>query len=224
MDFADLLKAAAQIPGDFLLRFMTSHPKDVSRKLIDVIAAEERICNHLHLPVQSGSDRILKEMNRHYTVQQYLELIDYAKAKIPGVTFSSDIIVGFPGETEEDFAATLELIRKVQYMQLFTFIYSKRTGTKAASMPDPVTHKEKTERMARLLAVQEEIAHAQTAALVGDTQRVLAEGHSRTPGTLAGRLTNNLVVEFPGDEALIGQYVRVHFTSSKGTILKGTLV
>ena len=109
-------------------------------------------------------------------------------------------------------------------MQLFTFIYSKRTGTKAASMPDPVTHKEKTERMARLLAVQEKIAHAETAALVGGTQRVLVEGHSRTPGTLAGRLTNNLVVEFAGDEALIGQYARVHFTSSKGTILKGELV
>ncbi|MEE0757164.1 MiaB/RimO family radical SAM methylthiotransferase, partial [Allofournierella sp.] len=224
VDFADLLTMLCQVPGDYHLRFMTSHPKDASRKLIDVIAAEERICNHLHLPVQSGSDRILKEMNRHYTVQQYLELIDYAKAKIPDATFSSDIIVGFPGETEEDFEATLELIQKVQYMQLFTFIYSKRTGTKAASMPDPVTHKEKTERMARLLAVQEKIAHAETAALVGGTQRVLVEGHSRTPGTLAGRLTNNLVVEFAGDEALIGQYARVHFTDSKGTILKGELV
>ena len=224
VDFADLLTMLCQVPGDYHLRFMTSHPKDASRKLIDVIAAEERICNHLHLPVQSGSDRILKEMNRHYTVQQYLELIDYAKAKIPDATFSSDIIVGFPGETEEDFEATLELIQKVQYMQLFTFIYSKRTGTKAASMPDPVTHKEKTERMARLLAVQEKIAHAETVALVGGTQRVLVEGHSRTPGTLAGRLTNNLVVEFAGDEALIGQYARVHFTDSKGTILKGELV
>ena len=223
VDFADLLTMLCRVPGDYHLRFMTSHPKDASRKLIDVIAAEERICNHLHLPVQSGSDRILKEMNRHYTVQQYLELIDYAKAKIPDVTFSSDIIVGFPGETEEDFEATLELIQKVQYMQLFTFIYSKRTGTKAASMPDPVTHKEKTERMARLLAVQEKIAHAETEALVGGTQRVLVEGHSRTPGTLAGRLTNNLVVEFAGDEALIGQYARVHFTDSKGTILKGNL-
>ena len=224
VDFADLLEMLCRVPGDYHLRFMTSHPKDASRKLIDVIAAEERICNHLHLPVQSGSDRILNEMNRHYTVQQYLELIDYAKAKIPDVTFSSDIIVGFPGETEEDFEATLELIQKVQYMQLFTFIYSKRTGTKAASMPDPVTHKEKTERMARLLAVQEKIAHAETAALVGGTQRVLVEGHSRTPGTLAGRLTNNLVVEFAGDEALIGQYARVHFTDSKGTILKGELM
>ena len=224
IDFSDLLNLLCTVPGDYHIRFMTSHPKDASRKLIDVIAAEERICNHLHLPVQSGSDRILKEMNRHYTVQQYLELIDYAKAKIPDVTFSSDIIVGFPGETDEDFEATLELIQKVQYMQLFTFIYSKRTGTKAASMPDPVTHKEKTERMARLLAVQEKIAHAETAALVGGTQRVLVEGHSRTPGTLAGRLTNNLVVEFAGDEALIGQYARVHFTSSKGTILKGELV
>ncbi|HJA26097.1 MAG TPA: tRNA (N6-isopentenyl adenosine(37)-C2)-methylthiotransferase MiaB [Candidatus Fournierella merdigallinarum] len=224
VDFADLLLMLCQTPGDYHIRFMTSHPKDAGRKLIDVIAAEKRICNHLHLPVQSGSDRILREMNRHYTVQQYLELIDYAKAKIPGVTFSSDIIVGFPGETEEDFEATLELIQKVRYMQLFTFIYSRRTGTRAATLPDPVTHREKTGRMARLLAVQERIAHEETAALAGQTQRVLVEGFSRTPGTLAGRLTNNLVVEFAGDEALIGQYARVHFTSSRGTILKGELV
>ena len=224
VDFADLLLMLCQTPGDYHIRFMTSHPKDAGRKLIDVIAAEKRICNHLHLPVQSGSDRILKEMNRRYTVQQYLELIDYAKAKIPGVTFSSDIIVGFPGETEEDFEATLELIQKVRYMQLFTFIYSRRTGTRAATLPDPVTHREKTGRMARLLAVQERIAHEETAALAGQTQRVLVEGFSRTPGTLAGRLTNNLVAEFAGDEALIGQYARVHFTSSRGTILKGELV
>ncbi len=124
------------VPGDYQIRFMTSHPKDASRKLIDTIAAQEHLCKHIHLPVQSGSDRLLKEMNRHYNVAQSW-ICRYAKEKIPGVTFSSDIIVGFPGETEEDFQATLDLIRKVGYMQLFTFIYSKRTGTPAAKFDDP---------------------------------------------------------------------------------------
>lgn len=135
IDFADLLNLLCEVPGDYQIRFMTSHPKDASRKLIDTIAAQEHLCKHIHLPVQSGSDRLLKEMNRHYNVAQYMDLIRYAKEKIPGVTFSSDIIVGFPGETEEDFAATLDLIREVGYMQLFTFIYSKRAGTPAAKLP-----------------------------------------------------------------------------------------
>ena len=137
IDFADLLNLLCEVPGDYQIRFMTSHPKDASRKLIDTIAAQEHLCKHIHLPVQSGSDRLLKEMNRHYDVAQYMDLIHYAKEKIPGVTFSSDIIVGFPGETEEDFEATLELIRKVGYMQLFTFIYSKRNGSQAAGSHDP---------------------------------------------------------------------------------------
>ena len=146
-DFADLLNLLCTVPGDYQIRFMTSHPKDASRKLIDTIAAQDHLCKHIHLPVQSGSDRILKEMNRHYTVAQYMDLVNYAKEKIPGVTFSSDIIVGFPGETEEDFQATLDLIQRVKYMQLFTFIYSKRTGTPAAKLPDPTTHAEKAARM-----------------------------------------------------------------------------
>ncbi len=224
IDFSDLLNLLCTVPGDCHIRFMTSHPKDASRKLIDTIAAQDKICNHLHLPVQCGSDRLLKEMNRRYTVAQYLELMDYAKEKIPGITFSSDIIVGFPGETEEDFQGTLDLIQKVGYMQLFTFIYSKRSGTKAATMPDPVTRKEKTDRMARLLAVQDEIARNLVAGLVGQTQRVLVEGTGRDEGTLSGRLANNLVVEFVGDAGLIGSYATVHFTASRGTILKGELV
>ncbi len=224
IDFSDLLNLLCTVPGDYHIRFMTSHPKDASRKLIDTIAAQDKICNHLHLPVQSGSDRILKEMNRHYDVQQYLELMDYAKGKIPGITFSSDIIVGFPGETEDDFQATLDLIQKVGYMQLFTFIYSKRSGTKAASMPDPVTRKEKTDRMGRLLEIQDEIACKLVNELVGQTQRVLVEGAGREEETLSGRLANNLVVEFVGDASLVGSYATVHFTASRGTILKGELV
>ena len=137
IDFSDLLNLLCTVPGDYHIRFMTSHPKDASFKLIDTIAAQPKICKHLHLPVQCGSDRLLVQMNRHYTIEHYLELIEYARKKVPGITFSSDIIIGFPGETEEDFQQTLSLIRKVGYMQLFTFIYSKRTGTKAAEMPDP---------------------------------------------------------------------------------------
>ncbi len=223
VDFADLLEMLCQVPGDYQIRFMTSHPKDASRKLMDTIAAHDKLCKHLHLPVQCGSDRVLKEMNRHYNKAQYLELIDYAKKTIPGVTFSSDIIVGFPGETEEEFEETLELVKKVGYMQLFTFIYSPRTGTKAAAMPDPFTHKQKADRMARLLKAQEEIAFELIGRQVGSTQRVLVEGHGRNEGTLNGRLDNNLVVEFTAPESLIGQWAQVKLTSARGAILLGEL-
>ena len=221
IDFADLLDLLCRVPGDYQIRFMTSHPKDASRKLIDTIAAQPKVCKHIHLPVQCGSDRLLKLMNRHYTVAQYRQLIDYARARIPGVTFSSDIIVGFPGETEEDFQGTLDLVRRVGYMQLFTFIYSKREGTPAASYPDPTPRKEKTDRMARLLKTQDEIAMALVKAQMGQTVRVLVEGFGRAEGTLSGRLDNNLTVEFAGDEALLGQYVHVHLTGARATVLLG---
>lgn len=223
IDFADLLNLLCAVPGDYQIRFMTSHPKDASRKLIDTIAAQEHLCKHIHLPVQSGSDRLLKEMNRHYDVAQYMDLIHYAKEKIPGVTFSSDIIVGFPGETEEDFEDTLELIRKVGYMQLFTFIYSKRNGTPAAKLPDPTTHAEKAARMDRLLKTQEEFAFAATAAMAGQTVRVLVEAAGRNEGTVNGRLDNNLVVEFTAPEALIGQWAMVRITGSRAALLVGEL-
>ena len=172
---------------------------------------------------RQGSDRLLKEMNRHYNVEQYLSLIDYAKEKIPGVTFSSDIIVGFPGETEGDFTATLDLIRKVGYMQLFTFIYSKRAGTPAAKLPDPTPHAEKAARMERLLKTQETFAFAATAAMAGQTVRVLVEAAGRSEGTVNGRLDNNLVVEFKAPAALIGQWARVHVTGSRAALLVGEL-
>ena len=223
VDFADLLNMLCEVPGDYQIRFMTSHPKDASHKLIDTIAAQPKIYKHLHLPVQSGSDRILREMNRHYTVEQYMELMNYAKQRVPGITFSSDIIVGFPGETEEDFEKTLELVQKVGYMQLFTFIYSKRTGTRAADMPDPYTHKQKAERMGRLLAVQDKIAMQQVASMVGQTVRVLVEGAARNEGMLTGRLDNNLTVEFAAAEEMIGHYAKVHLTGARATILTGEL-
>lgn len=221
IDFADLLNLLCEVPGDYQIRFMTSHPKDASHKLIDTIAAQPHLCKHIHLPVQSGSDRLLQQMNRHYTAEQYRELIDYARKKIPGVTFSSDIIVGFPGETEEDFQKTLELVEDVGYMQLFTFIYSKREGTPAAKMEDPITREEKTERMERLLRTQERVAFAAIAQLVGQTVRVLVEGSGRLEGTLNGRLDNNLVVEFSGSEDLIGQYAQVRLTGSRAALLLG---
>ena len=224
IDFSDLLNLLCTVPGDYQIRFMTSHPKDASRKLIDTIAAQEHLCKHIHLPVQSGSDRLLKEMNRHYTVAQYMDLVDYAREKIPGVTFSSDIIVGFPGETEEDFQATLDLVRKVGYMQLFTFIYSKRTGTPAAKFDDPTTHAEKAARMERLLKTQDEFAFAAPAAMAGQTVRVLVEAAGRTAGTVNGRLDNNLVVEFQAPESLIGQWANVHLTGSRAALLVGELV
>ena len=224
VDFSDLLNLLCTVPGDYHIRFMTSHPKDASFKLIDTIAAQPKICKHLHLPVQCGSDRLLVQMNRHYTVEHYLELIEYARKKVPGITFSSDIIVGFPGETEEDFQKTLELVQKVGYMQLFTFIYSKRTGTKAADMPDPTPRKEKTDRMTRLFKVQDDIAMALVKAQVGQTVRVLVEGYGRNEGTLSGRLDNNLTVEFKADPALMGSYAMVRLTGARATVLLGELV
>ena len=223
VDFADLLNLLCAVPGDYQIRFMTSHPKDASHKLIDTIAAQPHLCKHLHLPVQCGSDELLKKMNRHYTIGQYMELIEYARKKVPGITFSSDIIVGFPGETEEDFQDTLELVKKVGYMQLFTFIYSKRTGTKAAEMPDPTPRKEKTDRMTRQLKVQGEIAMDQVRQQVGQTVRVLVEGYGRSDGTLSGRLDNNLTVEFAADPTLMGSYAQVHLTGARATVLLGEL-
>ena len=208
VDFSDLLNLLCTVPGDYHIRFMTSQPK---------------LCKHLHLPVQCGSDELLKKMNRHYTVEQYMELIEYARKTVPGITFSSDIIVGFPGETEADFVKTLELVQKVGYMQLFTFIYSKRTGTKAAEMPDPTPRKEKTDRMTRLLKVQDEIAMALVKAQVGQTVKVLVEGFGRNEGTLSGRLDNNLTVEFTADASLMGSYANVHLTGARATVLLGEL-
>lgn len=223
LDFADLLAMLDKEPGDYRIRFMTSHPKDATKKLIDTIAEGTHISHHLHLPVQSGSNEILEKMNRRYTVESYLALMDYAKERVPDMTYSSDIIVGFPGETEEDFEKTMELIRRVEYMQLFTFIYSKRSGTKAAEMPDGTPHEEKAARIGKIVAFQDEIVARLTGALVGSVQRVLVEGAGRTPGVLTGRLDNNMIVEF-SEEAPLGQFADVRITGAKGAVLKGELV
>ena len=208
--FTVLLRELNNIPGEFRIRFMTSHPKDCTRELIDAIAECEKVCRHIHLPVQCGSDRILHAMNRGYTAREYLELIDYTRSKIPNVAFTSDIIVGFPGESEEDFAATLALVQQVQYYSLFTFVYSAREGTKSAELEDDVPHEEKVSRMESLLEIQRGIGREQFESLVGKTLRVLVEGPGKTnPKRMSGRSEQNVIVDFDADHSLIGSFVDV---------------
>lgn len=222
--FAQLLQRLNQLPGDFFLRFMTSHPKDCTRELIDTIARCDKVCNHIHLPVQSGSNRILKAMNRGYTAEQYLELIDYAREKIPDVSFTSDIIVGFPGETQEDFEATCRLIERVRYHSLFTFLYSRREGTKAAELSDDTPHRVRQERFERMLALQREIGMEHHQGLVGQTLRVLAEGKGKTAsGRLSGKSEQGVIVEFDGEERRIGSFVRVRVTKALRWAVIGTM-
>ena len=220
IDFATLLKQVSDIDGDFRVRFMTSHPKDASKKLIDTIAENDKICNHIHLPVQCGSDRILKQMNRKYDTERYLEIVDYAKSKIPDLSLTSDIIVGFPGETYEDFQKTLDLIRKVEFTSLFTFIYSPRVGTPAAKKDDPIPYEEKAKWMSELLKVQEEIAAKRCASMVGKKYRVLVEEESKN-GMLSSRTANNIIVEFNGSKDLIGTFCDVEVTEARNWILRG---
>ena len=221
--FAQLLKRIDAIDGDYVLRFMTSHPKDCTKELIDTIAESRHISTHLHLPFQSGSNRILKQMNRRYTREKYLEIVNYAKEKIPNVSLTSDIIVGFPGETEEDFQDTLSLIEEVGFTSLFTFIYSKRVGTPAAKMEDPTTDEEKSDRFQRLLKLQEKIAAQRCAEMVGTTQRVLFEEKTKKDGILGARTSGNIVVEIPADEKLIGSFGEVEITEAGNWILKGKI-
>lgn len=223
VNFAGLLRRIDAIPGDYRIRFMTSHPKDASRELFDVMAQSQHIPHYIHLPFQSGNDRVLKEMNRRYTREQYLELIRYARRVMPDVSFTSDVIVGFPGETYEEFQDTLSLIREVEFTSLFTFIYSPREGTRAATMPDPVSHQEKTKWFGELLKVQEEIAARRSAAMVGQTYRVLVEERNEKSGLLSGRTASSVVIDFPGGEELVGQYTDVKVTAARSWMLSGEL-
>lgn len=224
INFAKLLHQIDQIPGDYRLRFMTSHPKDCSKELIDTIASGTHIAKHLHLPFQSGSDRILKLMNRKYDRKKYLDIINYAKEKIPDISLTSDIIVGFPGEKYEDFCDTLSLIKEVEFSSLFTFIYSRRKGTPAAEMEDVATDKEKSLWFNELLKAQEEIAAKRCAAMVGETHRVLVEERNEKNGMLACRTSGNIIVELNGDSDLIGTFCNVKITEARNWILRGVLV
>lgn len=224
VSFAELLAEIDKIEGDYWIRFMTSHPKDCSKELIDVIANSRHISKHLHLPFQSGSDRILKLMNRHYDREKYLDIINYAKEKIPDVSLTSDIIVGFPGETYEDFKQTLTLVEDVEFTSLFTFIYSPREGTPAAKMDDPISPGEKSKWFSELLKVQEKIAADRCASMVGEIYRVLVEGKTDKDGILTSRTSGNIIVELPGDEDLIGNFADVRITKARNWILCGELV
>ena len=222
MNFAALLRELNALEGDFKIRFMTSHPKDCTHELIDTIAACDKVSKHLHLPFQSGNDAILKAMHRHYTRADYLELIRYAKATIPDLSLTSDVIVGFPGETYAQFQDTISLIREVEFTSLFTFIFSPRKGTKAAELPDPVPHEEKAKWFRELCDVQETIAAKRTRAMRGRVYRVLVEGASdRDPALLSGRTDGNVTVEFPGSPSLIGTYCDVTVTDTRSWIVYG---
>lgn len=221
VNFAGLLRQLDGLDGDFRLRFMTSHPKDASQELFDVMAGSRHIPHYIHLPFQSGCNRVLSEMNRRYDREKYLSLIRYARKVMPDISFTSDVIVGFPGETYEEFQETLSLVREVGFTNLFTFIYSPREGTKAAKMEDPVSHQEKTKWFAELLRVQEECASAICQKMVGQTLRVLVEDRSEKSGLLSGRTASSHIVEFPGPDELVGQFVKVRVTRAKSFILYG---
>ena len=224
VSFAQLISEIDSIDGDYWLRFMTSHPKDCSKELIDAIAQSKHISKHLHLPFQSGSDRILKAMNRHYDRKKYLDIISYAKEKIENVSLTSDIIVGFPGETYEDFKETLSLIREVEFTSLFTFIFSPRAGTPAEKMDDPISAEEKSKWFQELLDVQEEIAAKRCSSMVGKTEKVLIESVKEKTGELNARTSGNIIVELNGDKDLIGTFQNAKITSARNWILKGELV
>ena len=219
MDFADLLAAVAELDGEFRLRFMTSHPKDASRKLFDTIAKYDKICKQFHLPFQSGNDRVLHAMNRRYTAAQYLELVDYGRSLMPELVLTSDVIVGFPGETEAEFEDTLKLIERVRYDALFTFIFSPRAGTPAASMDDPTPRAEKNQRFDRLCALQNRISEEKHREYVGKTLRVLVDG--RDGDKLTARTDGGRLVRLDGGDELIGQFLNVTITDSTTWSLVG---
>ena len=221
-DFSDLLAEIDKIPGEYRIRFMSSHPKDATKKLFDTMAASAHIARQLHLPFQSGNDRVLKEMNRRYTRAQYLELINYAKSVMPNLVLTSDVIIGFPGETEEEAMDTVSLVEEVGFDALFTFIYSPRPGTKAAEMPDPATRKEKQKWFDKLLEVQNGMSAKLHADYIGKTVRVLVDGESDDENfPLSSRTEGNRLVRVKGDKSLLGKFVDVKITDSNTWALYG---
>ena len=225
MTFAQLLREVNKIEGLKRIRFMTSHPKDLSEELIDAMRDCEKVCLHLHLPLQSGSSRILKLMNRRYTKEQYLDLVDRIRAKVPDVSLTTDIIVGFPGETEEDFLETMDVVRKVRYDSAFTFQYSRRTGTPAAAMEDQIPVDVVKDRFDRLLAEVQEISREVTARHTYTVQEVLVESiNEQDPSLVTGRMSNNTLVHFKGDASLIGTLQNVYLDECRGFYYMGTPV
>jgi tRNA-2-methylthio-N6-dimethylallyladenosine synthase len=224
VDFAWLLEQVNAIPGDFLIRFMTSHPKDATERLFDAMAKCEKVAPVIHLPFQAGNDRVLREMNRGYTHEEYLSKVRALRERIPDIVLTSDVIVGFPGETTEEFEDTLKLIQEVRYDALFTFIYSPRQGTPAAEMDDPLSPEEKKANFQRLLDAQNEISREKHRAYVGKTVRCLVDGQSDDPrNNLNARTSGNRLVHLTGDPALVGQYVDLKITDATTWALFGEL-
>ena len=221
MDFSDLLEQIAQLEGEFLIRFMTSHPRDAGQKLFDTMAKYDKIAKQLHLPFQSGSSRVLKTMNRHYDREKYLAAVNYAKSVMPELVLTSDVIVGFPGETNDEFEETISLIEQVRYDALFTFIFSPRHGTPAASMEDPTPKEEKNRRFDKLCATQNRISEEIHGAYVGKRMRCLVDG--RDGNQLTARTEGGRLVRFEGDDSLIGTYQMLTITGSTTWSLTGTL-
>lgn len=221
-DFADLLADIDQIPGEYLIHFVSSHPKDATHKLFDTMARCSHVAKQLHLPFQSGNNRVLMEMNRRYTREQYLSLINYAKEKMPGLVLTSDVIIGFPGETEAEAMDTISLVSEVGFSALFTFIYSSRPGTKAAEMPDPISREEKQKWFDKLLEVQNAQSAAAHAAYVGKIERLLVDGKSDDPDyPLSARTEGSRLVRLKGKDSLIGQFVNARITDSNTWALYG---
>jgi tRNA-2-methylthio-N6-dimethylallyladenosine synthase len=220
-EFGQLLRACDAVEGIERIRFTSPHPKDFRDPVIEAIAQCAAVCEHIHLPLQSGSSRLLKAMRRTYTRERYLELAQRLRAAIPDVAFGTDIIVGFPGETEDDFLATLEVVEEIGYDSAFTFVYSPRAGTEAATLPDQVPHDQKIERMERLVEVTQRIAGERNATRVGRLEEVLVEGSSRTdPSLLRGRTRRNTTVNFRGS-ACAGELVDVRIEAATSTTLRG---
>ena len=221
--FAQLLRMLEPIEGLRRIRFMTSHPKDLSDELIETMAQSLKICHHLHLPLQSGSSRVLKEMNRRYDKEKYLSLVEKICRAIPDISLTTDIIVGFPGETEEDFRETLDVVEKAGYDTAFTFLYSKRTGTPAAKMEDQIPEDVAKERFGRLLSLVQERGRERSSRFTGTVQEVLVEEESKEKGVFTGRTQYNLLVHFPADESLLGKYVNVKLEECRGFYYLGSL-
>lgn len=223
--FAELVEKLSAIDGDFLIRFMTSHPKDVSDELIAAMAKSKRIAKHFHLPLQSGSDNVLKVMNRHYDRDHYLQNVNKLRASMPDIALTTDIIVGFPGESDEDFEATLDILRTVRFDMIYSFIYSPRNGTPAAKMENQVPANVKSERMQRLLEVQNQISLEKNQEAVGKVLRVLAEGPSKNDSEVfTGRTETNKLVHFVADDSCIGKFIDVKITRAEPFNLRGEIL
>lgn len=225
LTFPQLLRELNEIQGDFIIRFMSSHPKDATRELLDTILECDKVAKHLHLPVQSGNNNILRAMNRNYTVEKYLETVNYLRSRDSGFSLTTDIIVGFPNETDEEFNDTLKLIKHVGYDNIYSFIYSKRNGTKASTIDDKTPEESKSKRMRELLEVQREISDRHYKRFIGKTMRVLADGKSKKhEGFLTGKSNEFIIAEFKGDESLIGQFVNIRVTDSMNWAVTGEII